>query len=108
MNKLICFTLIIIFLVLQYRLWFGEGNVWYMLRLENKISAQKNENDKLQARNQRLIAEIKDLKSGNQGIIERARSELGMIKPGEVFYQFVKPPAAVSHQATTGQFNADK
>ena len=63
--------------------------VW---RLQQRLDEQKQENAKLRQRNEALAAEVQDLKSGKEAIEERARSELGLIKPGEVFYQVVEPP----------------
>src|SRR3954471_16954000 len=66
-------------------------DVW---RLEKQLAEQKQENLRLKQRNEKLAAEVEDLKSGKEAIEERARSELGLIKPGEVFYQVVDPPSS--------------
>jgi cell division protein FtsB len=84
---------------LQYRFWFGPGNSGEVLVLESQVQHQKRDNEGLQQRNAALAAEVKDLKDGEAAIEERARSELGMIKPGEKFYRVVEdapvaPPAA--------------
>lgn len=76
--------------MLQYRLWFGKASVPKVIQLKQQLEQQLQQNDKLQQRNQVLIAEVKDLKSGHQAIEERARNELGMVKKGETFYQVVK------------------
>ena len=62
--------------------------VW---RLKRSVEAQQAENQRLRERNQALAAEVMDLKQGQEAIEERARSELGMIKEGEEFYQIIKP-----------------
>src|SRR5215813_4967266 len=59
--------------------------------LQHRLEEQKAENQKLKQRNEALAAEVQDLKSGKAAIEERARSEQGLIKPGEVFYQVVEP-----------------
>ena len=82
--------LIIVLLVLQYKLWFGDGNVREVWQLQAAIEVQKKENEKLKERNAALEAEVKDLKKGLQAIEERARNELGMIKQGETFYQIIE------------------
>jgi cell division protein FtsB len=85
------FVLIIIFLGLQYRLWFGEANLLLVRQLEDQIADQQSENERLQTRNRQLEAEVMDLKKGLSAIEERARSDQGMIKQGETFYQLVEP-----------------
>jgi len=84
---------------LQYRFWFGPGNSGEVMMLEAQVENQKRDNAGLQQRNDALAAEVKDLKEGEAAIEERARSELGMIKPGEKFYRVVEdapvpPPRA--------------
>ena len=77
------------FVLLQFKLWFGEGSVRDVWILDNAIAAQAAENNQLKVRNQTLAAEVDDLKQGLEAIEERARYELGMIKEGETFYQVV-------------------
>jgi cell division protein FtsB len=74
---------------LQYRLWFGKGGQREVDALQAQVTQQAYANTGLQQRNDVLAAEVKDLKSGEAAIEERARSELGMIKPGETFYRVV-------------------
>ena len=82
-------VLLVLLLLLQYKLWFGDGNLQEVWRLEEAIEKQKLENERLRERNATLAAEVKDLKQGLQAIEERARSEMGMIKKGETFYQII-------------------
>ncbi len=92
---------------LQYRFWFGPGNSGEVMMLEAQVANQERDNEGLQQRNDALAAEVKDLKEGQSAIEERARSELGMIKPGEKFYRVVEdapvhpaqPAAGVTAQA---------
>lgn len=88
---------------LQYRLWFGEGGRRSVAALEQRVAEQAGENAGLQQRNDALAAEVEDLKSGEAAVEERARSELGMIKPGETFYRVVEleggQPAPVDEEA---------
>lgn len=90
-------TLLTVFVALllglQYALWFGNGNLIETLRLDRAIDVQKQENQRLVERNRTLEAEVVDLKNGREAVEERARSELGMIKPGETFFQIVEPDA---------------
>nr|WP_082723826.1 cell division protein FtsB [Lysobacter capsici] len=75
---------------LQYRLWWASGNGGGVSALQAQVDGQVRENQGLQQRNDALAAEVEDLKSGEAAVEERARSELGMIKPGETFYRVVE------------------
>lgn len=88
--KIVVIALLLLFALLQYGLWMSKGGVVTVLQLRETIAAQQAQNKKLQARNDALMADINDLKSGNQAVEERARNELGMVKKGERFYQVVK------------------
>lgn len=80
-------ALIVLFLLLQYPLWFGKGG-WLKVRdLNRQVEAQKQSNQQAQTRNAVLDAEVRDLKQGTAAIEERARSELGMVKRNEIFFQ---------------------
>ena len=83
--------LILILVGLQYKLWFGDGSIVQSVQLDKKLAAQKEENKKLAARNRAVEADIVELKSGDQALEEQARYDLGMVKQGEVYYQFVDP-----------------
>ena len=83
--------LIILLLLLQIRLWFGEGSQQEVWRIKKAVAAQQAENEKLRARNKALEAEVQNLKKGLEAVEERARSELGMIKEGETFYRVIEP-----------------
>jgi cell division protein FtsB len=87
--KWLAVALITVVLLLQYRLWLSEDGVREVTRLSEAVQKQNAENDELNARNQQLVAEVADLKSGMTAIEERARSELGMIGRNETFYQVV-------------------
>lgn len=85
---------------LQLRLWTGEGGRDAVAELQAQVEQQTQDNASRQQRNDALAAEVADLKdlaSGGAAVEERARSELGMIKPGEVFYRVVEPGAAPVH-----------
>jgi cell division protein FtsB len=89
MNKLVI-LLLLLFLYLQYRLWFGEDSLRDVWELQQEIELQKTENARLQERNAALDAEVRDLKQGLDAIEEHAREDLGMVKEGETFYQVVE------------------
>lgn len=78
-------------LLIQYPLWFGKGSWFRVRQVEEQIEAQREVNRRLQERNAALEAEVRDLKVGLDAIEERARSELGMIKRDEIFFQIVEP-----------------
>ena len=90
--RIIAVILGLLFFVLQYDLWIGEGGLRTAWNLQDDITAQKKENKKISQRNDSLVAEVKDLKKGNAAIEERARNELGMIKKGETYIQVVTDP----------------
>ena len=90
-------ALALLLAALQYKLWYGNGGQREVETLRAQVAAQGAENRKLQARNDALAAEVADLKAGGEAVEERARSELGMVKPGETFYRVIDraaPPAA--------------
>ncbi len=93
--------LLILCLVLQLRLWFGDGSIQEVSRLQKEASASQAEVIRLNARNQALAAEVADLKGGLDAIEERARAELGMISEGESFYQFVREEGSQRSQNST-------
>ena len=84
--------LVLLLVFLQYRLWFGEGGLEEISRLEQRVQEQGKVNQALRQRNRELELEVLELQQGLEGIEERARSELGMIKAGEVFYQALETP----------------
>jgi cell division protein FtsB len=88
--KILVYVLLGLLLLLQYPLWFGSGSVIHLWRIEREIAAQKSENERLKERNAALEAEVADLKSGLAAIEEHARSDLGMTKKGETFYQIIE------------------
>ncbi|MCW8899178.1 MAG: cell division protein FtsB [Gammaproteobacteria bacterium] len=87
--RYIAIILGLLFFVLQYELWIGEGSLATIWQLQKGIDQQKMENTKIANRNQSLLAEVNDLKQGDTAIEERARNELGMIKKGETYIQVV-------------------
>ena len=88
---------------LQHRLWMGPGNSGQVQALQAQVDAQKRDNAGLQQRNDALAAEVMDLKDGASAIEERARSELGMIRPGEKFYRAVEGVPVAPVAATSGR-----
>ena len=98
--RLLLVVLLALLAFLQWRLWWGEGGRQAVDGLQDEVSEQARENSGLQQRNAALAAEVEDLKSGEAAVEDRARSELGMIRPGETFYRVVEnvpasPPVPV-------------
>ena len=93
---------------LQYHFWFGRGSSGEVVALEKQVDGQKRANEGLRDRNAELAAEVEDLKSGESAVEERARSELGMIKPGETFYRVVEPVPAAPVSGDPASADADE
>ncbi|MFV2005111.1 MAG: cell division protein FtsB [Gammaproteobacteria bacterium] len=89
--KIIAFVLLVLFLWLQYKIWLQDGGIPEVIQLQDEVEEVKAEVESLRERNASLDAEVKDLKKGLEAIEERARSEMGMIREGEVYYQVIKP-----------------
>jgi cell division protein FtsB len=87
--RILLAILLVVLILLQLKLWFGEGGYRDVQRLAARVEEQARENDALAQRNRELQAEVEDLRQGLDAIEERARSELGMIKEDEEFYQVV-------------------
>lgn len=92
--RILTVILLILLVFLQYKLWLGEGGYSDIRGLEARVAAQEVENEQLQARNDALRAEVEDLRERLDAVEERARSELGLIKDGEQFYQVVPQKGA--------------
>jgi cell division protein FtsB len=98
--RLLAFIFAALILALQYPMWLGKGGWLRVRELDRQVEVQKHVNAELQTRNAALDAEVRDLKQGLEAIEERARSDLGMIRHDEVFFQLPQnsasraPPAA--------------
>lgn len=90
--KPLVIVLAILFIFLQSKLWFERGGVGEVQQLKQAIEDQEQQNKNVVIQNSVISAEIKDLKTGHSAVEERARNDLGMITPGEVFYQVVSAP----------------
>ncbi|MDH3695661.1 MAG: cell division protein FtsB [Gammaproteobacteria bacterium] len=87
--RIVSWTLVVMLVMLNATLWFGDKGVADLHQLSRTVDAAKQENQTLKDRNQTLRAEVSDLKTGLNVIEQRARTELGMIKKNETFYQIV-------------------
>ena len=84
--KVLMSALVLVLVVLQYKLWVGEGSVAQLRDLEAQVEVQEQETLGLAERNQVLEGEVLDLKTGLDAVEERARSEFGMVKEGETLF----------------------
>lgn len=85
--RLISFVLIALLALVQAELWAGKGGRSHVVQLQSQLQAQQQANDAARLRNEQLAAEVNDLKEGLEMVEEKARGELGMVKPDEVLVQ---------------------
>jgi cell division protein FtsB len=89
--RLATLVLVLLLALVHAELWFGKGGVPRVLELQSKLNAQQKENASASAVNAQLKAEVLDLKEGLQMVEEKARFELGMVKPNEIYVQLTSP-----------------
>jgi len=87
-KRLVTGLLLSLLLVLQAQLWFGRGSLPNVSQMQDKLQDMNRLNRQAQAENERLASEVRDLKEGLDMVEEKARSELGMVKPNEIFVQY--------------------
>jgi len=80
-------------IALQYALWFGKSNVVDLVRLRQTVDSLERENISLRVRNERLHADVNEIKNRMEAIEAQAREQLGLILPGETYFQIVNPPS---------------
>ncbi len=89
-RRIVSAALLCLLVILQAQLWFGRGSVPAVSRLQDQLAAQQQQNQQAQIANDRLAAEVRDLKEGLEMVEEKARRELGMVKANEI-YVLIKP-----------------
>ena len=89
--RAVTLALVLLLALVQAELWLGRGGVPRVLELQAKLTRQQAENSAAKARNQQLSAEVSDLKEGLEMVEEKARTELGMVKPDEILVQVTQP-----------------
>lgn len=89
-TRLVPFALIALLVILHGQLWFGRGSVPNVARLQGQLAEQKQKNAQSALANERLTAEIHDLREGLEIVEEKARSELGMVRANEIYVQIAK------------------
>ncbi|MCG7584880.1 cell division protein FtsB [Photobacterium sp. OFAV2-7] len=87
--RLLTVSLLAVLCWLQYDFWLGKNGMMDYLAAKDNVAIQLQANAELKQRNQQMYAEIHDLHRGQEAVEERARNELGMIKPGETFFRIV-------------------
>ena len=92
-RRLVPAFLITLLLVLHAQLWFGRGSVFSVNEMQRKLAAQKEANQRARQANERVASEVRDLREGLEMIEEKARMELGMVKPNEIYVQVSTVPA---------------
>ncbi|MGB1951130.1 MAG: septum formation initiator family protein [Marinobacter sp.] len=88
--KLLWSIMAVLILLLQVRLWIGEGSFAQVWALEKSIAEQREDNDELSVRNERLYAEVRNLRNEQGAVEERARMNLGLIRDDETFFLVVE------------------
>jgi cell division protein FtsB len=83
-------VLLAVLVALHVQLWVGRGSLPNIAGLTAELQAQQEANRQAQARNERLTNEVRDLRDGLDMVEERARSELGLVKPNEIFVQITR------------------
>lgn len=96
--KLMCFVLLTLIAAMQYPLWLGKASWLKVMQVEHELALAHENNAKLQSRNNKLEAEVNDLKQGLEAIEEHARSDLGMVKEGEILFQIIRNTSSSSIQ----------
>ncbi len=91
--RALAIVFVVLLAALQYPMWLGKGGWLQVREIDRQVGVERQANAKLKARNDALDAEVRDLKTGFDAIEERARSELGMVRQDEVFFQLQDGPA---------------
>jgi cell division protein FtsB len=97
--RVLSILFVLLILGIQYPLWLGKGGWMRVWDLDQQVDAQRLYNQTLASRNGAMEAEVRDLKQGTDAVEERARYELGLIKPDELFFHVVGAPAGASRAA---------
>ena len=88
--KILLSIIIVLVILLQYRLWYGDGGIEEIKAYQQRLVDLKEQVEEKKQRNEALYAEVEDLRKGQEALEERARDELGMIREGETFFQVLE------------------
>lgn len=100
--RLLSLTLLALFLLIQYPLWFGQGGWFAAWELEKKVAEQRTVNEGIRQRNLAMEAEVEDLRVGTQAVEERARTDLGLLLGEEVYVQILSSEAPANSPNQSG------
>jgi cell division protein FtsB len=89
-SRIVPLALIALLVILHGQLWFGRGSLPHVAQMQAQLAEQKQKNEQAQLANDRMAAEVRDLKEGLDMVEEKARQELGMVKPNEIYVQIAK------------------
>jgi len=89
-SRAVAVFLVLLLVVVHAQLWFGRGSVGEVAQMQRKLDEQKARNVVAVQANERLGAEVRDLREGLEMVEEKARMELGMVKPNEIYVQIAK------------------
>ena len=89
-SRIVPAVLIVLLVILHAQLWLGRGSIPNVAELESQVRQQQEANEQARRTNEQLSAEVNDLKEGLHMVEERARHELGMVKPNEILVQIAK------------------
>ena len=89
--RFVTLALVALLALVHAELWFGKGGVPRVMELQGKLAEQRTANEAARARNVQLDAEVRDLKEGLEMVEEKARFELGMVRPDEILVQMSAP-----------------
>ncbi|MBH1965329.1 MAG: septum formation initiator family protein [Comamonadaceae bacterium] len=89
-NRVVPFVLVAILVILHAQMWVGRGSIPNVAGLQKKLDLQRSANSRAKLENEQLASEVDDLKAGLGMVEEKARSELGMVKPNEIFVQVTR------------------
>lgn len=87
-NRLVPVVLLALLAAVHAQLWLGRGSLPRVNEMQRQIDVQKTANAQAQQANERLTSEVHDLKEGLDMVEEKARSDLGMVRPNEIYVQF--------------------
>lgn len=89
--RVVTLVLVLLLILVQAELWLGRGGMPRVMELQSRLDRQRAENELARQRNGQLLAEVNDLRDGLEMVEEKARAELGMVKPDEILVQVAQP-----------------
>ena len=91
-KRVVSITLIALLVIVHVQLWFGRGSVGSVAHLSKQLAEQTRKNQLAQLANEQMAAEVRDLSEGLEMVEEKARLDLGMVKPNEIYVQILTSP----------------